>query len=309
VAQGRATGGSRGTATVARLRARVGDTASRVVDSAEAARRRSQVVDSAFTAYERDRRSVGSVLAGAIAFRLFVYLLPLFLAIVTLLGVISSFSAEQPEQLAGDVGLSAYVVNTVATASEQSHESLWLLVPLCLWALYIGGLGALKVLRSMHALAWGQPVTRVRRGVSAACVMFGVAAGLIAVLAFIQWLRKESGGLGLTSTLLASVVFFGAWLLASNLLPHGDAPWQALIPGAVLVGLGMGLLNFLSVYWLSHEIQSSSQLYGSLGVAAAILAWLYLIGRLLVASAMLNASLWERRSESAGHALDGADRV
>jgi uncharacterized BrkB/YihY/UPF0761 family membrane protein len=79
------------------------------------------------------------------------------------------------------------------------------------------------------------------------------------------------------------------------LLPHGDAPWTALIPGALLVGVGMGALNLVSVYWLSHRIQSASQLYGSLGVAAAILAWLYLVGRFIVASAMLNASIWEQR--------------
>ncbi|HKY66943.1 MAG TPA: hypothetical protein VJM49_11255 [Acidimicrobiales bacterium] len=34
--------------------------------------------DLVWTAGERDRRVVGSVLAGAVAFRLFVYLLPLF---------------------------------------------------------------------------------------------------------------------------------------------------------------------------------------------------------------------------------------
>ena len=28
------------------------------------------------------------------------------------------------------------------------------------------------------------------------------------------------------------------WLLLSNHLPHRDATWQALLPGAVLFGLG-----------------------------------------------------------------------
>jgi membrane protein len=58
------------------------------------------------------------------------------------------------------------------------------------------------------------------------------------------------------------------------------------------------------VYYLARRVASASELYGSLGVAAAILVWLYLIGRLVVAAAMLNATrppcsrcrLWERRS-------------
>jgi len=39
-------------------------------------------------------------------------------------------------------------------------------------------------------------------------------------------------------------------------------------------------------------------LYGSLGVAAALLAWVYLLGRLMGASALPKATLWERRQSS-----------
>lgn len=36
--------------------------------------------------------------------------------------------------------------------------------------------------------------------------------------------------------------------------------------------------------------------YGSLGVAAIALAWLYLLGRAVVAGAVLNVTLWERHT-------------
>jgi membrane protein len=57
--------------------------------------------------------------------------------------------------------------------------------------------------------------------------------------------------------------------------------------------------QLLSVYYLAHRVQRASELYGSLGTAAAILAWLYVVARLMVASAMLNAALWERRTRGA----------
>jgi membrane protein len=57
----------------------------------------------------------------------------------------------------------------------------------------------------------------------------------------------------------------------------------------------MWALHMISVYALARRVESASELYGSLGVAAALLAWLYLLGRLLVASALLNSTLWERR--------------
>jgi AbrB family looped-hinge helix DNA binding protein len=39
----------------------------------------------------------------------------------------------------------------------------------------------------------------------------------------------------------------------------------------------------------------ASEVYGALGVALVALAWLFLIGRLTVAAAEVNASLWEQR--------------
>ena len=71
------------------------------------------------------------------------------------------------------------------------------------------------------------------------------------------------------------------------------------MPGAVLMGVSVWLAHFLSVYYLAHQVDRASELYGSLGVAAALLAWLYVLSRLMVASAMLNASRWEQRSGAA----------
>ena len=46
---------------------------------------------------------------------------------------------------------------------------------------------------------------------------------------------------------------------------------------------------------MPHLVKSSSQLYGSIGIVFAILAWLLLFGKLIVYSATLNVVLWEQR--------------
>jgi uncharacterized BrkB/YihY/UPF0761 family membrane protein len=46
-------------------------------------------------------------------------------------------------------------------------------------------------------------------------------------------------------------------------------------------------------------VNSSQSAYGVLGVAAGLLFGLFLISRLVVASAVLNATIWERRSGQA----------
>jgi uncharacterized BrkB/YihY/UPF0761 family membrane protein len=53
-------------------------------------------------------------------------------------------------------------------------------------------------------------------------------------------------------------------------------------------------LYLFNVLYLNHKIQSASAAYGALGVAASALLWLYLLGRLMVAAPVLNATLWER---------------
>ncbi len=66
-------------------------------------------------------------------------------------------------------------------------------------------------------------------------------------------------------------------------------------------------MEVATVYFLGPELAKKSQIYGALGAAAMLLLWLYLLGRLMIASAILNASLWERRNEDhAGPEDEGA---
>jgi len=71
----------------------------------------------------------------------------------------------------------------------------------------------------------------------------------------------------------------GAWLVVSLELPHRDVPWPALLPGAVLVGVGLLFLNVFNVYVTTRLVEERSNTYGALGIAAALLFSLVLVGR------------------------------
>jgi uncharacterized BrkB/YihY/UPF0761 family membrane protein len=96
-------------------------------------------------------------------------------------------------------------------------------------------------------------------------------------------------------TLLAVVPFFAVWLLASMRLPHGDAPWRALVPGALLVAAGLETIQLGTTLVVAEQVERASATYGSLGVAFAILVWLFVLSRVVVGSAMLNAARCEGR--------------
>jgi uncharacterized BrkB/YihY/UPF0761 family membrane protein len=68
----------------------------------------------------------------------------------------------------------------------------------------------------------------------------------------------------------------------------------------VLFGTGLLGVNVFNVYVTTRLVEGRADTYGALGVAAALLFSLVLVGRLMVASAVLNASLYERRTRSPG---------
>ena len=73
------------------------------------------------------------------------------------------------------------------------------------------------------------------------------------------------------------------------------AGWRDLLPGAIFVGVGIQVLHLITVYWITHLLTSKSETYGAIGAALAILFWAYLLGRVVAASAVVNAAAWHQR--------------
>jgi membrane protein len=80
-------------------------------------------------------------------------------------------------------------------------------------------------------------------------------------------------------------------------MPQRDAPWVALVPGALLFGLGIEVIQVVAAYVIAPWSLSKQGTYGALGLAAALLVGLFAISRLMVGAAELNATLWERQSK------------
>lgn len=281
-----------------KVRARVTERvvgAQRLVDDA---RETLPPVDIAFAAVERDGRVGGFLLAGAIAFRFFMYLLPLYLLVLVAAGAMVSFDPESPSDVAGSAGLSQYVASMIGDAAETSRQSLWILGPLTLWALFTAGRSVHKVLAAAHANAWGVPVPRRTKPHLVALAVLGFAVFVTAGIVATRYLRSE---LVVPLGAFASAsYFFAVWLAVSLLLPRrSEASLRSLVPGAVLVSVGIQGLYLFNVLYLNQKIESASDAYGALGVAASLLLWLYLLGRLMVAAPVLNATLWERSQNSA----------
>jgi uncharacterized BrkB/YihY/UPF0761 family membrane protein len=242
--------------------------------------------------YQRDRRHAGSVLAAGLAFRLFLMLLPLFLLASSALGFLAGGRGESVSAVESALGLHGAVVKAMSDTGSDAHDGRWLLLLTGLVLLVYTVNSAYRALRMVHVVAWQDRPGRARPLATAlACaLLIGMLlwGGLASALT-----SRLPDAWPLTGPLLIAELG-GTWLLLSMLLPHGTAPWRALLPGAAIVAIGLGAMHVVSTYYIPHKLSSTSQLYGALGVAATLMTWLFLACRLIVAATVLNALLWER---------------
>src|SRR5262249_50412330 len=132
-----------------------------------------------------------------------------------------------------------------------------------------------------------------------AAKLLGVLVGFFALAGFAGWARERSAAAGLIATFGVIVGFTALWLWTTAQLPHRDADWHDLVPGALAVGLGLGILQLAAAYFLGPYALQKQGTYGALGLAAAMLLSLWALGRLLIGGAEINATLWERKQRGA----------
>lgn len=251
-------------------------------------------VDAIFEVVDRDAEVAGGIIAGALAYRLFFWLLPFGLVFVGGLGVIAGASSDSPRGVATKLGVGGIVSHSLESASK-SHSAWYALivgVPILLYATR----SVLRVLIGTHRLAWGD-VREVapKPTFLDAAKLLGVFVGYFVLAGFAAWTRAHSHAAGLVPTIVVMVGFAGLWLWTSTRLPHGEAGWVDLVPGALAVGIGAGILQILAAYLLGPYALEKQGTYGALGLAAALLLGLWVLGRLLIGGAEINATLWERK--------------
>jgi uncharacterized BrkB/YihY/UPF0761 family membrane protein len=275
---------------VARLRQQRVDVQRRL----EAARTSTPGVDTMFVAVGRDRAVAGNLLACAIAFRLFLWLLPMTLALTAGMGLVEASGSGRAGRLA-DSALGGSVVSAVSSAAEQAEKSRWILLVIAVIGLYSAGTAGARTVVAVHELAWGMPRERRRAGPLSSLGFTAATLSILAVSVGAQYARRIGGpGFEIGAAVAIGAAYAALWLGLSTLLPHADAPWRALLPGAVVFGIGSQLLHVLTVLFLAGKIASASELYGGLGVAATLLLGLYMLARVVVATALVNAAYWRR---------------
>lgn len=256
----------------------------------EAVRERSPVVGFAASAGERFVDINGSILAGLLAYRLFLLVLPLAVVLVAL----SGYYPDATEDAGSHLKLGQSLTTTIATAGQEAGTGRPVLLVTGLAAFLLAAWGMLSALQLVSAQAWGIPIRRfpgkgrsfVRLAVS--LLLFGVVVYLAAVI------RRAGVVAGLAGSLASLLSMFVAYGGLGWLLPRRSREWFWLLPGAVVGAVGQLGLVVAATFVVSERLSTASEVYGALGLTVTLLGYLFLLGLLLVLAPVVNAAVWER---------------
>jgi len=297
------------------LAAQLAELASRPVDDTRIGRLRVRTIDFARRAttwgplapvaemgwrtLRRDASIGGSVLGAALAYRLFIWLLPLALILVVGLGFASDVGNDDPSGIVHDAGLTGFVARSIAGSAEHTHGwgAAVALVTALLVLLYQTS-ALLRAARAVTALAWRLPVRPVPRPARATLLFLGWALVFTVTAGSAAPLRTAIAfPFDLVSTLAVYAALPVLYLVLSRwLLPHAADGWLELLPGSILFGTAIALIGLFNSLLLFPWLAGRQATYGVLGVAAGLLFSFFLFGRTVELAAALNAELSESRS-------------
>ena len=253
------------------------------------------VLDLCWVFAERFRRLNGSVLAGNIAYRLFVWLAPFVLVLTGLLGAQATAELDLT-RFASDLGVSDASASSFADGAETSFAT----------ALAVGipalALATLSLIRGCHfayAQVWEIEIEpRKAILVSAGRTLIGAVVLFVVYLALAA--IQRSGLLLAVGGWLASLALTSAVLLGLVwVLPRRTSRVSDLWPGPVLGALALSGIEVFGAVYLPRATQGASQAYGAFGLAIALLFVQFLMAFVFIGMAFVN-SVWTDRREIIG---------
>jgi uncharacterized BrkB/YihY/UPF0761 family membrane protein len=248
----------------------------------------------------------GTILAGYLAYRLFLLLLPLVVIIVALAGFSSTAASDSSEHLR----LGRTLADTISTAGAEAHTGRFVLLITGLLAFIISAWGTLSALQYVSAQAWRIPTRRFPGkaksffGLAGSMLFFGL---ILYVAALVRNAGTVAGFAGTVATFAStSIAYFGlGWIL-----PRRSKEWFWLLPGMAVGAIGHVALEALATFFLADRLASASKTYGALGITVTLFTYLYLLGLFVVIAVTANAVVWERhREDPPGILRRIADRV
>ena len=284
------------------LRGRVIDRADRLQQ-----RHRSTAVPVAVVAKYADDQ--GGRLAGQISHAAFLAVFPLFLVLVTVLGIVLYGHSSLQDDIVNSAVRQFPVIGSdlQSNVRQLSSGNVVALVIGLVWLTY----GSLRLSRSaqvMMAVVWGidrgdlpglrQWIPRAA-GFLAVLGLGFIGGGALAGIGAFGGLGPLSAWLGLVLSLGVNIgMYWCAFRVVIRIPGRRHSVW----PGAVVGGIGWTALQFAGVQLVNHQLRHLSNLYGTFATVLGLIWWIALGSAVSVYAAEFNVvvtrHLWPRSFRS-----------
>ena len=272
------------------------------VDRWQQRRRAISFVVAVFLRYWEDRgRQYGALLS----YYGFVSLFPLLLVLVTVLGIVLEDDPDLRNRILDTVYANIPVVGAQLRQSTTSLNSSGLVLAAGLLVSLWSGLAVVKHAQDALNLQWAVPrfqrpgfAVRSVRALGALLVVgvgIVVATAATSFAAFLLDLPWAGRVLGAIVAILVNVVVLTA---SYRVLVHADVGWRALIPGGVVGGIALWVLQLVGATYVSRVIVGASDVYGAFATMFGLLVWIALLARVTLIASEVNVvrakRLWPR---------------
>lgn len=235
----------------------------------------------------RFSRLNGSVLVGHIAYRTFMWLIPLLLVAIGLLGYGAATGLDIVEY-GRQAGLDQAMLES---AGEEASNNVLSIILVGGMALVVATRSLVRALFFVFAQAWEIEPRLPRRTLRAIGLTLVGALVAIAVTSAVNTLAGRGPLLFVSAGVAGTAGTAVLLLLVSWFLPHRGTTIFDVVPGTIVAVVGVVLMNLLGGLYFPRRLSEASQTYGGIGFTLVFLFFLWLWAFLLVASAFVN-SVW-----------------
>ncbi len=281
---------SEGPSRLGRLRRVTTEGVTDVIDRTE---RRWPPTAMATNLVRRYRRIGGTVIAGNLAFRFFIWLLPTFLLVIAIASVSARSGVDVKAVGEDQLQLGGSLADALATSAEQTQSSGLQAGLTALVAMLYASSVLVSALHAAAVLGWDLPPETPKRRVTITARLVGALTLIAGVIALNVALRNSGPLLGVFSHVLSFTAVLAVLVGLFVSLPRRSTEWYWNLPGAVVGAASYVALQAYAVIWLPRTIESKSTTYGTIGIAASTLGYLFLIGTIIVVATLVNVVWWE----------------
>jgi membrane protein len=242
----------------------------------------------------------GGRLATTVSYWSFFSIFPLLLVFVTVLNIVLEDEPDRRQDLVDGALGQVPVIGTELADSQSALTGSWTTVAIGVVVALWSGLAAANALQDAAEEIWDTPpferpnaaVKRVRSILFLVILAVGIFASTLALT--LPYLVDLDAFADLFAIIVSFVVNAAILLATFAMFISGRNAVRELLPGALVAAAAIVALQALGSWIVTRYIAGASDTYGTFAVVIALLSWFFLVSRVVLLGAELNAVLHHR---------------